>query len=271
MRLRIPALLAIDVGNSTIGLGLYPDASKEKPLSFETISWRNQSAETLSLHFNKFFRKSNEAFQSGDVAVVISSVVPGLNRRILSSVKVFCNKPLTVDYRLISGITFAVPHPETIGSDRIMNAIAGQGLFGRSVAVVDFGTATTITVVGKHDEFLGGAILPGLDMMQKSLTSGTAKLPAIALDSPRSALGRDTASAIASGIVIGSAGAVDRIIGRLEIECSQKLRAVLTGGRAELVSPYLSKKHIVVPHLIFEGMRLFFLRHAGNAGYNYVY
>jgi type III pantothenate kinase len=258
MKQRICGLFAVDIGNSTIGLGFYPDVSKEKPLVVNTIPWRTGLAETLSLRIEEFLQNSDEAFPYRDIGVVISSVVPALNRKVITAVKGFCKKPLILDYRLAGGLSFEVPHPETIGSDRIANALAGFRLIGKPMAVVDFGTATTITVVDKRATFQGGAILPGIDMMREALASGTAKLPEISIATPRSVLGKDTVSAITSGIIHGTAGAVDGIIKRLENESGVKLSVALTGGRAALVSPYMDKKHVLVPHLIFEGMRLIF-------------
>jgi type III pantothenate kinase len=127
---------------------------------------------------------------------------------------------------------------------------------GQPSAVIDFGTATAISVVGRHRAFLGGAILPGIDIMLNSLASKTAKLPALDAEWPETALGRDTASAIKSGVVLGSAGAVIHIIENIEEETGLRLDLVVTGGRAELVSPFLEHAHILAPNLVFEGMRL---------------
>jgi type III pantothenate kinase len=261
MKKQRQTLLAIDIGNSTVGLGLYPDAEKRKPFFIKTLaSVQAASSGTLSGLVKEFMSGKGRSFPAGDIAVVISSVVPGLNHKVITAVKNFCRNPLIVDYRTAGGLSFKVPRPEMIGSDRIVNALAGFSLFGKPAAVVDFGTATTITVIGKHAVFLGGAIMPGMDMMRHSLAARTAKLPEVSLAAPRLVTGRDTASAITSGIVNGTAGAVDRIIRGLEDEACCKLSVILTGGHASLISPFLKRKHILVPHLIFEGMRLIFMQ-----------
>ncbi len=269
MKRQIWGLLAVDIGNSTIGLGYYPDAVKGKPFVVDNILWKTPSALKLSRHIKNFLR--GDAADHRNIGVVISSVVPAMNRRIISAVSGFCRDPLIVDYRLAGGLSLGVSHPESIGTDRVVNSLAALSRFGRPLAVADFGTATTISVVGKQADFLGGAILPGIDMMKDSLASGTAKLPIIRLAAPHSALGRDTASAIESGIIHGSAGAVVNITRRLEKELGYKLLLVITGGRAGLAAPFVDIKHVLAPNLIFDGMRLIYLKHAGHRGDNCVY
>ena len=266
------ALLAIDIGNSTIGLGLYPDVARGNHLFVTALpSNTTTSSETINKFMHRFVNERRGPSICGSIGVIISSVVPNLNRKVLAAVRAFCKEPLIVDYHMAKGLTFDVPHPEMIGTDRIVNVLAGFSLLNKPAAIIDFGTATTISVAGRQANFLGGAIMPGLDMMMKSLTCGTAKLPIISLSKPRSVTGRDTASAIMTGVIHGTAGAVYSIVRGIEKECHTKLRMILTGGHAALVSPFLNKDHSLEPHLIFEGMRLIFIRNAGHAGNNCVY
>jgi type III pantothenate kinase len=272
MKTQRQTLLAIDIGNSTVGLGLYPDAEKGKAFLIKTLpSDRAASAGTISRLVRELVYREGSSFHAGDIAVIISSVVPALNRQVIAAVKDICENPLIVDYRIVKGLSFEIPQPEAIGSDRIANALAGFSLFGKPAAVIDCGTATTITVIGRHAVFLGGTIMPGIDIMRQSLAARTAKLPEVSLSAPCSVVGCDTASAITSGIIHGTAGAIDNIVKSMESETHQRLRVILTGGHAGLVSPFLKRKHVLVPHLIFEGMRLIFIRHLGHISYNCVY
>jgi type III pantothenate kinase len=266
------ALLAIDIGNSTIGLGLYPDAARGKAILVNALpSDRTASVRTISKRIKEFVYGDGRSFPSGDIGVVISSVVPTLTRKVFAAVKDLCKKPLIVDHHMIKEFSFEVSQPEMIGPDRLVNALAGFFLFGKPVAIIDFGTATTITVIGEHAIFLGGAIMPGIDMMRESLAAKTAKLPKVSLSAPCSVIGRDTASAITSGIIHGTAGAVDNLVTGIEKEAHKKLRVILTGGHADLISPFLKKEHILLPHLVFEGMRHIFIHHSGHIGNNCVY
>jgi type III pantothenate kinase len=272
MKKQRQSLLAVDIGNSTIGLGFYPDVSIGKPLFVAALqSSTKLSVETIDKFIHKLVCERSSPATCVGIGVIISSVVPNLNRKVIAAISAFCKVPLIIDYHMAKGLSFDVPHPEMIGTDRIVNVLAGFTLFNKPVAIIDFGTATTITVAGRQANFMGGAIMPGLDIMIKSLTCGTAKLPMVSLSRPRSVTGRDTASAITAGVIHGTAGAVDRIVGEIEKECHTKLRMILTGGRAAFVSPFLKKDHALEPHLIFEGMRLIFIRNAGNAGNNCVY
>jgi type III pantothenate kinase len=272
MKKQRQTLLAIDIGNSTVGLGLYPDAEKGKTFLIKTFpSDRATSSVTISRLVKELVYREGRSFPVGDIRVVISSVVPALNHQVIAAVKDVCKNPLIVDYRIAGGLSFEVLQPETIGSDRIANALAGFSLYGKPAAVVDCGTATTITVIGRHAVFLGGAIMPGIDIMRQSLAARTAKLPEVSLAAPCSVIGRDTASAITSGIVHGTAGAIDNIVKCMESETHKKIRVILTGGHAGLVSPFLKRDHVLVPHLIFEGMRLIFIHYSGHISHNCVY
>jgi type III pantothenate kinase len=286
-------LLAIDIGNSTIGIGLFLNPEKNTKLFIKKIPTHPaQPAEAYKKIIADFINsKSNSLLVTINsllkIDSIISSVVPSLNTSIIDAVKDICGKkPLVLNHKSNSGITFAVSKPSEVGADRIANAVAGlhctdiwadgkPQIFRskKAVAVVDFGTATTITVCApknlrlsgdpfadeKH-KFIGGAIMPGIELMLKSLYSGTSKLPLAVLKKPGAALGKSTVSSIISGIVYGTAAAVEHLIKSMEKETGFKLKLVLTGGHAKLMSPLIKRKHRVVPHLTFEGLRLIYLK-----------
>lgn len=253
-------LLAIDIGNSTIGIGLFLDPSKKKNLITKKISSHPvQTPEKYKKIFSEFVKTqiSGAKSSANKIDAIVSSVVPALDQPVIKALKNICGKnPLVVSHKLDCGISFDILKPETVGADRIANAVAGFDYFKKPVAVVDFGTATTITIVGKKQNLLGGAILPGIELMQKSLYSGTARLPFFSLKSNAAALGKNTESSINSGIIYGSAGAVEKIIKNMEKELHFRLKLALTGGRAGLITGLIERDHIVSPHLTFEGLRL---------------
>ena len=264
-------LLAIDIGNSTIGLGLFPDMADSNQLLIKRLPSTPAPAEgrirkAIRDLLAEASRPPADNFASGrKVDMIISSVVPGLNGRVVSAAKEFCTKPLILNHAL-SGLKFRASFPEKIGADRIANAVAGYSILKKPFAVIDFGTATNITVVGRRGVFMGGAILPGVDLMAGSLASRTAKLPRIGIGMPETALGQDTASAMTSGIVLGTAGAVMKILTSVEEETGFLLGLVITGGRSVTISPFLERPHLVVPDLIFEGLRLIHRRARGTGG-----
>lgn len=255
------SLLAIDIGNSTIGLGFYGNAAGGKGLIVEKIDLNRVNSSTLlsRLIMNLLSRGCKTSkFINNRIGVAISSVVPELNRLAFEAVKGFCPDPLVITHTSATGLILKISHPETIGSDRIVNAMAGFRHFGKPVAVIDLGTATTITVVGRGANLIGGAIMPGIGMMREALAMRTAGLPLISLSKPTSMLGTDTDSALASGIINGTVGAVETIVKGIEKETHMKLHTVLTGGHAGLVASLLKRDHVVIHNLIFEGMRLIY-------------
>lgn len=255
-------LLAVDIGNTTIGLGLFKNpGSSNKIIVRKVPSHPARSANEYKKIIEKFINESIGNNSPREIDSIISSVVPRLDRPVTGALKDLCGKgPLILNHKSNTGITFDVPHPEGIGPDRIANAVAGAAYFKKPLAVVDFGTATTLTVVGKHNNFLGGAILPGLGLMLKSLYSETARLPLAPIERPVAILGKDTMSSLASGIVYGTAGAVEMLIKGIEKELHFRLQLILTGGHCKLMSEAIKKDCKIVPDLTFEGLRLVHMR-----------
>lgn len=255
-------LLCIDIGNSTVGIGLFTEQAGSTKLFVKKFpSYPAKSVEKLKKTITDFIKTQIHAVRpTRGITAIVSSVVPLLNRPVLKALNDICGeKPLVVSHRLSGGLVFDMPHPEEVGADRIANAIAGFHRFKKPVAIVDLGTATTITVVGRKQNLIGGAILPGLELMLKSLHAGTAKLPAVKPLKPGMALGKNTFSSIVSGISYGTAGAIELLINNMEKELGYKLNLVLTGGHASILAPLINRRHIIAPNLTFEGLRLIHL------------
>jgi type III pantothenate kinase len=165
---------------------------------------------------------------------------------------------------LHTGLTFGVEKPEEIGSDRVASMVAANELFGSTVIVVDFGTATTISAL-KNREFLGGAILPGIGLMSRSLKKGTAKLPLVDTFSkdpeiPLPVMGKNTTMNILSGIIYGTAGAVERLIREMEREESCRFKVVVTGGNSFIIQRLLSGEFFLDTDLTLKGLRFIYER-----------
>lgn len=221
------------------------------------------------------YRGEIEAFLAKEKAekpldgVIISSVVPELTNTLTCSVReMSTGEPLTVAHFLNTGLTCDLERPEEIGSDRIANAVAALDIVGSPVAVIDFGTATTISAV-RSGRFLGGAILPGVRLMGEALHRGTAKLPAVdpggeagLLVSPVAALGKSTTACIISGMIYGTAGAVERIIRGIETEEGCVFKLVAAGGYASMVMRYMERECLLDRDLTLKGLRLIYERNA---------
>ena len=261
-------LIAVDIGNSNIGFGLFPDPLRSASLIVrKTPSHPTRTCGFYEKIIAHMIAETHAENIPPSIPAIVASVVPARNTVINKTLASFCKKrPLYVTPGIKSGLTFSVKEPFKLGTDRIASAVAGITYNkGRPTAILDFGTATTITIVGKKSALLGGAILPGISLMLKALHSGTAKLPLVSTDAPGGkALGKDTDSSIISGVLYGTAGAAEKLIKMMEKELEFKLQLVLTGGNATLISSFINRSFVLHPDLTFEGLRLLYLMNTGD-------
>lgn len=256
-------LIGIDIGNTTIGIGVFSEPTKRQLLCIEKIPThpieRQSTYRKVIGNILKYCsKKANK--KSSNYESIISSVVPILNPYIVEVLKELnVRSSIMVSHKTTACLSLNIKKKSGIGADRISNAVGAFFYHKKPVAAIDCGTATTITVVDKDNAIVGGAILPGIRLMQSSLYVRTAKLPDIVPIRPKSFLGRDTASSIQSGVINGTVGALDNIIAGIEQELGYDLNIILTGGYSKLISPLLKIHHILKPNLIFEGMRLIYL------------
>lgn len=253
-------LLAVDIGNSSINIGLFSGKrllKKSKIPSYPIMTEEEYAEEVIIFSSITQVDATSKHLDAG----IISSVVPEITDILYRSMARLSKKiPLILDSSLNTGIVFDVPQPLEIGADRIANVVAAQEIAGPSVIVVDFGTATTISVI-KNGVFTGGSIMPGIDLMCKSLHSGTSKLPLVNMSELVTeglnlhAIGKDTTICIISGIIYGTAGGVERLISEME-EAERPFRLVVTGGNAGLIRRFLKKDYIFEPNLTLHGLRL---------------
>jgi type III pantothenate kinase len=260
---QLAMLLAIDAGNTSIHIGLFADAILQDSLKIPTRPLRT----TLD------YRAVIEAFLAKQAAekplrgVIISSVVSELQDVLNNAVRgLSAHEPWNVSAALDTGLRFVVERPYELGADRVANAVAARDIFGEPALVVDFGTATTLSVV-KDDRFVGGAILPGIAPMADSLHRNTSKLPHVDVNLltsrlPLVAIGKNTTKCIVSGIIYGTVGGVERLIAEMEREQGCTFKVVLTGGNSDLLSSFIQRDFFLEPDLTLHGLRLIFERNA---------
>jgi len=262
-------LIAVNMGNSNIGFGIFADPFNcTIPIVRKVPTHPAGTPGFYKKIITQIIKETPGLNPSTDTSAIVASVVPDSNSLINSALSCFCKRqPIYVKAGMSSGLAFSVKEPFRMGADRIANAIAGVSCNkGRPTAIVDFGTATTITLVGTQHTVMGGAILPGIFLMMKALHSGTAKLPLVSPHAMQNAFGKDTASSITAGVVYGTAGAVEKLIKLMEKELKYKLQLVLTGGNAPFVSPFINRSFKLLPHLTFEGLRLLYIRNIKTGG-----
>jgi len=254
-------LLAIDIGNTNIVLGVF----KGKQLKGE---WR--IATSLSRTTDEYGILLLDLFHAQGLApkditgIVLSSVVPPLTPVFEEmGQRYFGRSPMVVTHESKTGLHIHYEQPKDVGADRIVNAAAAFALYGGPLVIVDFGTATTFCAVSKEGNYLGGAIAPGLTISAEALFARAAKLPKVELLRPKNVIGHDTVSSMQAGIIIGYVGLVDELVTRMKQEVGGKPFVVATGGLVALIAPESKTIQKVHPFLTLEGLRIIYQNHSG--------
>jgi type III pantothenate kinase len=245
-------LLAIDIGNTNVVLGVFDEDKLTENWRVGTNS--KITPDEYAMIFKDLFGFAGLEFKQ-ITGVIISTVVPPLLPVMIEmSRKYFRIEPMVVTHEIKTGITIKYDNPKEIGADRIVNAAAGYKIYGGPLIIVDFGTATTFCAVTKGGEYLGGAITPGVKISAEALFQRASKLPRVELTKPPKVIGTDTISAMQAGIIYGYAGLVDGIVERMKKELSPDAVVVATGGLAELIAPETKTIQEFKPHLTLEGL-----------------
>lgn len=254
-------LLAIDIGNTNIVLGVFKGDKLLQHWRLSTSPYRTAD-EYGSLIKGLFSSSKIEA--EGIDGVAVSCVVPPLLTVFEEVVRRYFNSvPLIVSTDIDTGLKIRYDNPKEIGADRIVNAVAAFHLYGGPVIIVDFGTATTFCSVTAEGEYLGGVIAPGVAISAEALFQRAAKLPKVELSRPKSIMGRDTVSAMQSGIIFGYASLVDGVIERMKNELGIEPHVIATGGLAGLIAPETKSIKDIRPSLTLEGLRILYKRNRG--------
>ena len=227
-------LLTADIGNTSITLGLFDNEALIE-------DFRLASDKDLSLEEYEVLLKS--LFKNYDIkGCIISSVVEELNEKFTSAVyNVFKIKPLMLSAKVNTGIKINMPNLDEVGADRIANAAGAYVLYNHPVIVIDFGTATTFDIVDKNSCFIGGIIAPGLKIQANSLSQFTSKLPKLKIEAPKRSIGKDTISAMLSGIVLGHKCLIEGMIKKCEQELNEKATIIATGGFSSVLFDNMDK------------------------------
>jgi len=232
-------LLAVDIGNTNIVLGLF---KKNKLISKHRIL-SNRLA-----HVN----------MRGVVdAAVIASVVPGLTGAVARQIKKrYGIKPVIVSWKKIKGLTIALKKKGQVGVDRLVNAVAVRHIYGTPAVIIDFGTATTFCALDRQGRYLGGAITSGLAISRDILHERTAKLPLIKVTRPAGVIGKNTVDAMRSGLFYGYVDMVEGMIKRFRARLGPRVKVIATGGLSGIMASGTKKIDIVDPDLTLKGLNL---------------
>ena len=248
--------LCIDIGNSQIYGGLFDG---EKLLSrFRWITQRGASSDELGLFFRQAVRENGN--DPADIeAVGFCSVVPDLNHSMINACRrYFSVEPFVLRAGVKTGLQIRYKNPAEVGADRIAGAVGAVARYpGRNIIIIDFGTATTVEAVSSRQEYLGGAIVPGLGISMRALEQNTARLPKVEILRPAKACGRSTVESIQSGLYWGHVGLIRELRNRIGTECFGASEPVVvgTGGFAGLLAE-AGLFSEVLPDLVLEGVRI---------------
>lgn len=247
-------LLAIDVGNSKIALGIFEADKLKTAISVATAIHRLED-EYASLLFSLL--SYHEVARSDIKEAIMCSVVPPLVQVFQRLCQRYLNLPLlVVGPGVKTGVRINLDNPREVGPDRIVNAAAAYRLYGGPAIVIDMGTATTFDVISKEGDYLGGAIAPGMDVAAEALYTRTARLPRIELARPQNAIGKNTIAAMQSGVIFGYTGLVEGLTARLEEELGEKARVIATGSYAEVIARETKVIEVVNRDLTLLGLQL---------------
>lgn len=259
-------LLAIDIGNTNIVLGLYdPDVEASGPGSGLAENWRissvhDRTSDEYGVLLEVFLDQADLAWSDiGGVAV--SSGVPPITTMMREMIERYIDvEPVILGPGVKTGMPVRYDSPHEVGPDRIANAVGAYDCYGGPAIVVDFGTATTLDAISEDGEYLGGAIAPGVEISLEALFARAAGLRSVELVAPRQPIGKTTAEALQAGTLFGFAAQVDGMARRFEAELGE-CAIVATGGLASLIAPHTEVIEHVEPWLTLHGLRVI---HAKN-------
>ncbi len=245
-------IIAIDAGNSTVAFGFFEGDELKHVFKAET----RKDAAADEYRAVLLSRMGSAGIKAVRIkGVVISTVVPGLLPVLFEALKEVCKEtPLVVTPGLQLGIKVGYKTPATLGADRLAAAAGAYAKYGGPVIVLDFGTATTVSVVDGKGSFLGGMIAPGLMTGYRALIEKTSALPMVPLDAPKHAVGATTAEGLQSGVILGHAAMADGLLARARAELGGTAHAVATGGLAFMVVPHMLSQVVADENLTLKGL-----------------
>ena len=243
-------ILAIDIGNTNIVVGCI---DKEKIYLTERISTIRTKTE---LEYAIDIKTINRADIEG---AIISSVVPQITFAARLAVqKILKKDAMIVGPGVKTGLNILLDNPGEMGADRVADAVAALAQYPVPLVIVDMGTATTISVVDDKKHYIGGMILPGVQISLDALTSRASQLSGISIEEPKKIIGKNTVDCMKSGILYGNAAAVDGIIDRIEEELGQKVTVIATGGMSRKIVPHCKREMILDGDLLLKGLQIIY-------------
>ena len=245
-------ILAIDIGNTNIVIGC---CDNDKIIFRERLS-TNHTATVL-----EYVVKIKTAFEMNSIqkeditGSIISSVVPAVTNTVKTAVEKYLSiTPLIIGPGIKTGLSIMIDNPSQLGSDLVVDAVAGISEYPVPLIIIDMGTATTVYVIDEKKQYIGGMIIPGLAVSHDALISRTSQLSKIAFEKPKKVIGSNTVDCIKSGLLYGNAGTLDGLIDRINEELNENCTVVATGGLSTVIAPLCKHEIIIAEDLLLKGL-----------------
>lgn len=255
-------VLAIDIGNTNIVIGSFEN---EKILFIERVSTNHMATDLEYATIIKMAMNIHGFNSSMLDGAIISSVVPSLTNTMKAAIEKYANiEVMKVSPGIKTGLSILIDNPAQLGSDLVVDAVAGINNYPVPQIIIDMGTATTVSVIDKNKNYIGSMIMTGLATSRDALTSRTAQLPKIAFEPPHNLIGKNTVDSMRNGIMYANACAIDGITERIEEELGEKCTVIATGGLAGVIVPLCKKKIILDDELLLKGLMIIYNKNIAN-------
>ena len=249
-------ILAIDIGNTNIVLGGFSDDNLTFVARIATNANKTEDEYATKI---KSILALHEVDKASVKGCIISSVVPPLNAVMTKAIHIaYGVEAVMVGPGIKTGINIVCDNPSTVGADLICACVASHHIYGSPSLVVDMGTATKMMVLDRTGAFIGVSIIPGVNIGLRALASGTAQLPQISLEAPKSVIGKNTADCMRSGVVFGNACMIDGMIDRFNDEMGEELKVIATGGLASTIVRHCKHDITLDDDLLLKGLNILY-------------
>ncbi len=254
-------LLAIDIGNTNIVLGCFDGGHI---LFRERVSTNQQATD---LEYATRIRMALDIYHlhPEDITeAIISSVVPSVTATLRQAIGKYLGcETMVVGPGIKTGLSIVIDNPAQLGSDLVVDAVAGIQEYPLPLIIIDMGTATTLSVVDSKKRYIGGIIMTGAAVSMEALVRRTAQLPKIAFEAPKHVIGTNTIDCMKSGVMYAGASALDGMIARIEEELGESCTVVATGGLAGVITPLCRREIILDDDLLLKGLYLIYQKNKG--------
>ena len=249
-------ILAIDIGNTNIVLGCVDDNKTYFIERLSTIKTKMELEYAIDIKMVLDIHGIKPEKLEG---AIISSVVPQITYVVKEAAeKILKKETLVIGPGVKNGLNILMDNPAQLGSDLVVNAVAGIAEYPVPLLILDLGTANTVSVIDKNKNYIGGMIYPGIGVSLDSLTARASQLGGIGIEAPEHIIGKNTVECMKSGIIYSSAAAIDGIIDRLQDELEGEATVIATGGLAKKIVPHCKREIILDDDLLLKGLAVIY-------------